>query len=293
MEEMRGIPEADAFVRRNIRFVPLSHINGHYAPLLRCIDGRRGVNPDRLGGQPGEPQEGSISFPGGGIGLAALVLSAINIPFIEPWKQAKDARAESAQKCFSFDRVIDCIERSMGGMSGHTSDHAIDEPLACAGCGHVTALLNGGYGLGETYRAQMTEYLKKLKARALAGDKDVVIDVYHGEHAETAALRLKCTLSFGEFLSIPPTDGEMSVFVFSELMALEVLARIAGLLYEEMRSDFKDHGISKDEFLAQARSLYFSHVRSSAHKLAHNFPVYDVVHREPGVIEVRKSDLRY
>jgi len=293
MKPMRGIPEADAYVRRNISFVSMSHINGHYAPLLRCIDGRRGANPDRLGGTPSEPQEGSISFMGGGIGVAALILSAINVPFIERWKQAGDPRAESAQKCFAFERVIDCIERSLGGMSGHTSDHSLDDPLACAGCGHAMALLNGGYGLGETYRTQMTEYLKKLKERALAGEENVIIDVYHGDHAETAALRLKCTLSFGEFLSIPPTDGEMSVFVFSEHMALEVLARIAGLLYEEMRSDFKDHGISKDEFLAQAASLYYSHVRSSAFKLAHDFPVYDVQHPEKGVVEIHKSDLRY
>jgi hypothetical protein len=60
-----------------------------------------------------------------------------------------------------------------------------------------------------------------------------------------------------------------------------------------MRADFKEHGISKEEFLAQAVSLYFTHVRSSAFKLAHNLPVYDVIHREKGVVEVRKSDLRY
>ena len=293
MKEMIGIPEADTFVRRNVAFVALSHINGHYAPLIRCIDGRRGANPDRLGHDSGRKEEGYISFPGGGVGVAALVLSAINIPFIERWKQAGDQRAETAQERFNFNRVMDCIERSLGGMSGHTDDRAVDEPLACAGCGHAMALLNGGYGLGETYRVQMTEYLKKLKERALAGEENVVIDVYHGTHAESAALRLKCMLSLGEFLSIAPTDGEMSVFVFSEHMAIEVLTKTAGLLYEEMRMDFKEHGISKEEFLAQAISLYFTHVRSSAFKLAHNLPVYDVIHREKGTVEVRKSDLRY
>lgn len=293
MRQMKGIPEADTYVRRNLTFAPISGINGHYAPLLRCIDGRRPAKPDQLGKDDCDHPEGFISFPGGSIGVAALILSAINIKFIERWVKDGDPRADTAREKFSFEKMIQLLERALGGMSGHTDDKAVDDPIACAGCGHAMALLNGGYGLGETYRAQMTEYLKTLKERALKGEEGIVIDVYHGVHSETAVLRLKCTLSFGEFLSIPPTDGDMSVFVFNEHMALEVLRRVTGLVYEELRLDFKEHGISKEEFTTHVESLYYDHVRSSAFKLAHDRPVYDVVHTDKGQVNIHKSDLRY
>jgi hypothetical protein len=295
MKEMKGIPEADAFVRRGIRYVNMSDIRGHYAPLLRCIDGRRGANPERLGVKVDEEKapKGFISFPGGGIGVAALILSAINTPFIEKWEKAEDPRGQSAREVFSFMRVMDILERSLGGMSCHTDEHAIDEPLACAGCGHAMAFLNGGYGLGDIYRAAMTEYLTELKQRALKGEEEVIIDVYHGKHVESAVVRILSTLSMGQFASIPPTDNEMSVFVFNERMAIDVLSKVTSLVYEEMRSDFKHHGISKEELTAHVLSLFYTHARSSAFKLAHGLPVYDVIHSQPGAVEVRKSDLIY
>ncbi len=293
MKKMMGVPEADAYVRRNLSLVQTRKVDGHYAPIIRCIDGRRTANPDQLGAVLSLPQEGAISFPGGGIGVAALILSGLNVAFIEPWAKAGDERAESARRAFSFDRLMDCLERAMGGMSCHTDDHAVEDELACAGCGHAMALLNGGYGLGDAYRAEMTEYLKKLKLRALQDEEGVSVEVYHGSHIESAVLRLKCMLSFGEFLSVPPNDGEMSVFVFNEHMALEVLNKVASIVYEEFRSDFKEHGISKEELTAHVISLYFNHVRSSAFKLAHDLPVFDVVHVAAGMVEVHRSDLRY
>lgn len=293
MKPMLGVPEATAFVLRNITYVPLAATNGHLAEALCCIDGRRTSERERLGTKDVSGAEGRISFPGGGVGIAGLVLSALNVGFMEDWRQANDARAVSASEVFHFDRVIACLERALGGMSGHTDEHAEEDALACAGCGHAKALLNGGYGVGETYRVAMKEYLRKLKKRALAGEEGIVIEKYHGAHQESAALRLKCNLSFGEFLSVVPNDGQMSVFVFSEHMALEALDRVAGVFYEEFRADFKDHGISKEEFLSHVRTLYFRHVRSSAFKLAHNMPVYDVEHIGVGKVEVRRSDLRY
>jgi hypothetical protein len=293
LRPMKRIPEADAYVRRNLTFVPIAETNGDFAEFLVCIDGRRADRPQHLGRDTHAARAGYISFPGGGIGIAALILSTLNVAFIEPWQKAGDPRAKSASKCFSFSNVMGIIERSLGGMSGHTDDHALHDPLASAGCGHAKALLASGYGLGDTYRTEMTAYLKELKKRALRKEKGVFIEVYHGKHQESAVLRLRCDLSQGEFLSITANDGEMSVFVFSEHMAIYVLKKVAGLLYEELRADFKRHGIAKEELYAHAESLYFSHVRSSAFKLAHDLPVYDVIHREKGVVEVRKSDLRY
>lgn len=293
MKPMKGIPEADAYVRRNLTFVPVEKASGDFAESLVCIDGRRVARSQQLGRKTPQRGAGYISFPGGGMGVAALILSTINVAFIEPWEKAGDQRAQSARERFSFDTVIDVIERSLGGMSCHTDDHALDKPLASAGCGHAKALLASGYGLGDMYRAQMSEYLIRVKKRAAKGEKGILVDIYHGAHVETAVLRLKCDLSHGEFLSITPNDGEMSVFVFSEHMAIHVLKKVAGLLYEELRADFKSHGIPKEELLAHAESLYFSHVRKSAFGLARGFPVYDVVHTGKGTVSVHKSDLRY
>lgn len=294
MKVMKGIPEADAYVCKNIIFASKTAVGPLTALQIHCIDGRHGKHPDQLGKESPSENGDSTAFPGGGIGMAALILSAINTAFIERWAKDGDPRADSAKEKFNFARVMDCVERSLGGMSGHTDDSAIDDALACAGCGHAKALLTQEeFGLGATYRAEMTEYLKKLKVRALAGEEGIVIHVYHGKHVESAVLRLKCNLSFGEFLSVPPTDGEMSVFVFNEHMALEVLAKISGLLYEELRADFKAHGISKEEFTTHVASLYHYHVRSIASKLAHDLPVYDVVHTQKGCVAVHTSDLRF
>lgn len=293
MSAMKGIPEADTFVRRGLKFVPIASISGHYAPHICCIDGRRTQDREQLGRENCAGREAYVSFPGGGLGIVGLVLSALNIPFIERWSRVKDPRAASARKAFNFDRMIDCLERGMGGMSCHTDDHARGNAMACAGCGHANAFLAGGYGLGKIYRSRLAKYAKLLKKRALAGETGVSVDVYHGKHAESAVLRLKCNLALGEFLSIAPNDGEMSVFVFSEHMAQDLLAKIAGLVYEEMRDDFKAHGIAKEEFLSAVQWQYHAHVRSSAFKLAHNLPVYDVEHTGPGSFVVRKSELRY
>lgn len=294
MKKMSGIPEADAFVRRNVTYVEMEDIIGHLAPLLRCIDGRRPKKPNQLGSRIDEADEpeGFISFPGGSIGVVAQILCAINA-LIKTWDGAKDPRATSARERFNFSRVMNCLERCLGGMSCHTDDHAVGKPLACSGCGHAMALLGGGYGLGQTYRAAMRRYMKDLKRRALAGEKGIVVDVYDGSHVESGVLRIISELSIGQFASIPPTDGEMSVFVFNERMALFVLTKITGLMYEEFRTDFKDHGVSKEELTAMVISFFFTHTRSSAFKLAHDLPVYDVLHASSKQVEVRKSDLRY
>src|SRR6185503_12809275 len=182
MKPMLGVPEATAFVIRNITYVPLAATNGHLAEALCCIDGRRTNKRERLGTKDVSGSEGLISFLGGGVGIAALILSALNVGFMEEWRRTKDPRAITAAEAFRFDRVMSCLERAMGGMSGHTDEHAQKDALACAGCGHAKALLGGGYGMGKTYRDAMTEYLRTLKKRALSGEEGIVLEVYHGEH---------------------------------------------------------------------------------------------------------------
>lgn len=294
MQPMKGVPEADAFVRRNITYVQLADIVGHFAPRLRCIDGRRPKKPNQLGPQTDESddQQGVISFPGGAIGVVAQILCALNA-FQKFWDKTKDPRAKTARERFNFARVMDCLERALGGMSCHTDDRAVGNALACAGCGHAKALLKGGYGLGKTYRMEMRKYMKELKKRALRGEKGIVVDVYDGVHAESAVLRIISELSMGQYASIPPTDGEMSVFVFNERMALYVLTKITGLLYQQLRSDFKEHGISKEEMVAMVINFFFTHARNSAFSLAHGLPVYDVEHSSPGQVDVKWSDLKY
>jgi hypothetical protein len=288
-----GIPEADAYVRNNVRFVQEKTVYGKSASFLRCIDGRRSDVSERVGPSKSAAGAGYISFPGGGLGVVGLILSALQTSFIRPWKEGRDPRAQTAEESFAFERVIKILERAMGGMSGHTDEHNASDASACAGCGHVRAMLAGGYGLGEIYRTALEHYTIDLKKRAERGEAGIEIDLYRGTHEETAVLRVKSNLDTGEFVSIIPTDGTASVFVFNEIMDQKILTDVGGILYEELVTDFKTHGISKDEFLAVARSFYFGHMRSSAFKLAHDLPVYDVLHPGRGHIELRHSVVRY
>jgi hypothetical protein len=280
MEPMKGVPEAHNYFAKNGTFVQLADLKGHLADHLYCIDGR-------------STESGGISFPGGGAGVVALIFAAINVAFIRPWEDAKDSRAKGARKSFAFGRVIKIIERILGGMSCHTDDKAADEPLACAGCGHAMAFLNGGYGVGEMYRTGLVKYFTELKRRALRKEPHIKVACYPGVHQESAVLRLLSLPDLGEFLSVPSTDGEMSVFVFNETMNIWILSTVTGLLYEELRPEFKKLGISKEEYRAHVESLYFQHTRSSAFKLAHGKKVLEVRHVAKGQVIIGTSNLTY
>lgn len=276
-----GVPEVAAYVERHTKFVDLARVRADFAREVACIDGRR--------------DEPGIGFPGGGIGVMATVLAGCNylISMFDAIKDKDPKRAQFARDALNFPEMASLIERCMGGMSWHTDDEAEHDPIACKGCKHAMACLDGGYGLGEEYRAQMEQYLREIKKRAQAGDSRLHPDTYHGKHNEQAVLRVLSDVRTGEYVAIPPTNGKFSAFVFNEVMAKEMLRYVGGLVYDEKRPDFKNLGVSKEEFLIRIESIFYHHLRLTAPRIAQGLPVFDVIHYESGRVRVQHSQLRY
>jgi hypothetical protein len=291
-DTLQGIPEVRDFVYRSgIRYIPAELLYLSLAEFLRCIDDRRTASPERLGDTARPRQEGFVSFPGGALGLFALMLATLRV-FMKRWEGdgKYHDRFLSAEECFAFARMESFVRRALGGMSCHTDEHSRDNPSACAGCGHMAALFKGGYALGETYSTQMQQYAKELKPQAENGRPDTMVDVYSGLHKPKALLRVVSNpLLYGTFVSIPPHDGVQGVFVINQQMNLDVIEYLMAMLYEEFPTDFEEHGILKEDLLAQARSLYFSHVSATALKLAHGLPVFDIIHTGTKQMEIQRS----
>jgi hypothetical protein len=261
---------------------------------IECIDDRRKNSPDEylLGSLTRLERRTPVSFPGGALGLCAAILGTLNVSLMRAWQDAGDARYKLAQKKFAFKRLMPIFETALGGMSCHTDDHHAQNPMACAGCGHAKAFLDQGYGLGETYRKELKDYATKLKARAQRKESGIVVFSYKGDHNARAVFRIISSPGLGKYLSVSPNDGANKVFIVNEVMGLYLLERLSRALYEELRSDFEELGVSHRELWAHVQSQFLRHVRLSAHKLAHGLPVYDIK-EEDGLIVVSNSSIKY
>lgn len=289
--------EAQAYVDKNFKLLPEREIRIPNARLVECIDDRARRTPDELmsGSQRMDQRNerrDSIAFPGGALCLSATILSAINSRLVYRWQALGDARANEALQRFDFGRMMKFFEGELSGMSCHTDDQHDSDPLACAGCGHAMALLsNKDYGLGELWTENMLDYARSLRGRADNGE-DITIYSYAGKHKARAVLRVLSDPANGHLLSIPPNDGTDSVFIINEVEDLKILGDLASEFYTSFRDDFEALGVSRSEFIAHTRSMYYTHVRLSAGKLAKGLPVFDVepVGRD---IEVKPSRLKY
>lgn len=272
---------AEEYVRNNITRIPMP--TAFVARNISCIDGRC-------------PEQGCIRFPGGALGVVATILAAINREFLIEWKYFDDQpRLKVFRDGLPFWKLMDRFEQCLGGMSCHDDDgdHGKgDSELACAGCGHAKLILaDERYHLGE-YSKPLLEYARDLKLRHIQGDKHVTVPTYSGTHREQAVIRIKGKRKVGAALSLRPTDGKTSVFVVHEDMGLAVLRATSVGLYYGFPTLFEEAGITKSELLAHVKSMYFRHLRLSAHRLAGGLPVYKVSENGAG-IRVAKSHLRF
>lgn len=288
--------EAQRYVDKNYQLIPVSEIRVPNAKLVECIDDRAKRTPDELrsGSLPLDAKHerrDSIAFPGGALCLSATILAAINSRLIFRWQALGSARAAEALNRFDFPKMMKFFEHKMNGMSCHTDDAHEADPLACAGCGHAMALLSTkDYGLGEQWTTSMREYAASLKERV--NEPGITIYSYSGAHRPRAVLRILSDPKNGHLLSIPPNDGTDNVFTINEIEDLKILLDLASDFYTAFQDDFETLGVSRSELIAHTRSMYYTHVRLSAGKLAPALPVFDV---EPtnGKIVVKPSRLKY
>jgi len=287
------LTEARRFVRQNAARVPIPKVID--AAHIQCIDGRSRRSLDELGEQHREGYTGAaVAYPAGAIGLPLTVLAAINSRLLSPWEGT--ALYKQALKLLSLQKIMEFTEGHYGGMSYHTDEHNKHDPIACAGCGHAMGFIRDetdeGYGLGKAYRSAFVVYAKKLKARSKKGESGVVPFTYTGKHTERAVIRLRSNFETDRFISLTPNDGKTSVFIFNDMMGVKLLNEYTDSLYEEFRIEFQKLGVSHDELMDHARSMYRFHLRSSASKLAGGFPVYDVSH-DGDEFQVTRSTLKF
>lgn len=262
------------------------------AGLFQCIDGRSRRTPDEMLTK-GEFIPAAIAFPAGALGFPLTALATINDRLLNPLRGTR--LHAPAVKAFDFTRAMKFAEQYFGGMSWHTDEKHLHDPLACAGCGHATALLGkDDYGLGEVYRGEFKIYAEKLGKRAKKAEPGMTAFCYSGEHLERAVIRIQCNRTSGRYVSLRPNDGVVSAFVTNEVMGIRYLTHFAGSLFGEFRQEFEgDLGVTRAEFIDHIRSTYHTHLRISANQLAGDYPVFEVNDEGEGDLHVDPSGMKF
>jgi hypothetical protein len=287
-----NLADATRYARENVQLVKIPKMP--HAAGIQCIDGRSTRGPHEIISGQCHDSTTSIAFPGGALGLPAAVMAAINVELLQRWEYENPQLYTRACELLGFREIIDFAESYFGGMSCHTDDEHANDPLACRGCGHAMGLVdNKRYGLGTLYAPAFRNYAAELRARVKMRDRRVTLYSYSGPHREEAVMRVQSRLDTKHFIALRPTDGERGVFIVNEVMGIRILRDFTGSLYEHLKDSFEALGVSRGELCAHVESTYWSHVRTSATRLAKGKPVYDVTVRDDGTILVSKSSLRF
>lgn len=271
---------ADIYVQDNCEQVPIPTVVT--AEMLDCVDGRSG-------------KKLVIAVPGGGMGMLGKSLATINQLKNQYIADGNERRVRIMSQQLTFNRVRGFFWDHLKGMSCHTDDrdHGEHNHLACAGCGHLMALINNPrYGLGE-YTEPFRDFAAELKIRFDQGDPKVIIRSFPGQHKEQAVLRIKGISHNGSVLSVRSTDGETSVFVVNEAPVFLLLARAAAVMYNEFERTFPDLGVTKTRFIDMMRGTYHHQTDLSLYSLARGLPVFDVREQANGSLEVSRSNLNF
>lgn len=282
------------YVSRHGRLTPLHGIPE--ASRIECLDDRRtNKKGEVLVGNLGDNRS-AIAFPAGAVGIPAVVMAGMYTNIFLPWKEGNGGVREKydrAARLLPFEKIIAYAEHFLDGMSVHTDEENQNDHLACAGCGHAMGLCrNPEYGLGELYQNAFQEYAADLKRRAMEGDPKVTFFSYRGRHNVRAVLRLQSVPESGQLICVPPSNGDVSVFIMNEIMGQRILLQFVHALYSEFRHDFNALGISVDELASHSASTFLRHMRTTAAALAEGKPVYDVWHKS-GIFTVTDSPMKY
>lgn len=242
-EEGMSLEVARDFARENaMSYSRIVHPSTliHYSNL-RCVD-------DRIEG--GE----RIAGPGGGLGIVAASLAAVEQLGVKEYNQ-----------------VCEAVEKLLGGMSYHSDDHDHGEgALPSAGCGHVAGILSRSkeYGLN-TSRKVLEQYIERLPERGYQPE------ILKGDHKASAVIVIDpgITNDLRESITLPGKKAERQAFICNKGEYLSILSLVA----DALQKSIPELGNIPGEQLKQTlRDAWTSQLSATLGALAKGLPMYKV-----------------
>lgn len=246
------LTETQTFVATHGRVV---RMRGALLParLLECMDDRQ---------SRAEGNADSAKYPGGGMGVAATTLAALN--------------TLGAHQGIAFNPVMHFLERELKGMSFHSDHHNAHDPFPAAGCGHVNGVLtNEAYGVG-AYREALKGYADRLSTREDRPEKGVTGYSYSGDHAARAVILIEDRMP-GRYLSLPGRDTGGQAFIINDSLNQRILRTLAARMYRAFAPEFKALDISPKMLANKLIATYRTQLTTSLRKLGNGLPVYHAI----------------